>query len=285
MAMNIERMEVNKQLKECSGISNGIGLDLGRIEYVDTIKSSCKVYTFKQSALLNDVKIAFAYANAANGFIKFPEVGSLCLVLTDTKQQSFVINYLPSKEFTETNNISELMEFSYILKGDSGSLVELSSFGDISLSSNLLDTLILEYGINSVSSKNNVYTQSYTKTEDYTNYPNITEHYYDEKVSSLLSSEEIADKILVGEDIELEDRTPLIKVQKIHVLDENGNLVKLNININPDLNKEACYELNINNTFTIMIDKEGSMKITGNKLVLDFNTVDFTACDNIIGIN
>jgi len=282
--MNVSKMEVTKQVKECSGISGGISLDLGRVDFVDTIKSSCKVYTFKQSALLNDVKVAFAYANANNGFIKFPEIGSLCLVLTDTKQQSFIINYLPSKEFTETNSISELLEFSYILKGDNGSLIELSRFGDISLSSNLLDTLILEHGANTISSKNNIYTQNYTKVEQYTENPNITEQYYDEKINSLLSSEQIADKILLGEDIELEDRTPLIKVQKIHVLDENGDLVKLNININQELNKEACYEININDVFTVMIDKDGSMKIVGNKLVLDFDTVDFTACNNIVGL-
>lgn len=284
--MNIAKMEAHKQVRENSGLSGDVSLELGKIDFVDKLKSTCRVYIFKQSALLQDVKVAYAYANATNGFIKLPEVGSLCLVLTDKKQQSFIINYLPSKEFTDNNSLLEMLDFSYILKGDEGSLVELSTYGDIIFSSSLFNSLILEHGINSISSNNNIYTQNYVRNESINDNVNITEKYYEEKVESLLSSEEIADKILLGESIELntEDRNLLIKVQKINAVDDNGEVIKLNIHTDPLLDKEVCYEVNINNKFLLHIDKDGSMKISGDKLVLDFDTVDFTACNNIVGI-
>lgn len=237
--------------------------------------------------MIHRVRLTSPYRNEGNGIIVMPEVGALAIVAVISDMYQFILSYLNYSDNT-VDEVRNLKEGEYVLKSKQGSYIKFNDNQGIDIHSGSNTALFIDNDSLSEATETkvsiNVANESVSGIVD--GIVQGVEKWYDNDIESELSNEEIVNSVSsLGETyIELNERKPIIEIQKGNVVNEAKEKVKLSLYEEPKNNPDACYKLEVNSNkgnFKILIGKDGSLELEGNVVKLKCSNLDLTNSNNI----
>ena len=262
-------------------------VDICLIQEVNASDLTAEVQIVKSGKVLSGVPFCMPLLAANKGIVCIPEENSFGILATTTKQEPFIIGFA---SLSETDSDINLYPGEVKVHSNGDALSVFDRAGNItSISSGAAMSVLDDNGKEIVKSITSSHETLAKKVISGFIYGDVgeKEEIFDRDVESPDSVEELVRKILVGDTLVIEKPSPVIIIEKGNVFDENGNKVKLEIEENPENNKELCYRIRIydeekNEKLSILVDKFGRIKIMGNSVILDCEKVDLTRCTEVI---
>lgn len=276
--MNINNLQQANNERISAVTSSGLStIEICRILKLNTDYISADIEIIDASRVLNNVPICLPGRFVDVGMFHLPEVGSLAIVATTTNSRSFIIGFTA---YTSLSSVEEILKSGeFLIQSEGKSYVKVDVVGNMILGSPSPNLYL-------VGQNGSVERYSYAETFKNTaqeiesgiinNEVAIIEKIYDSKMDSELSAEDIVDKVLRDEVVNIEKPSPIITIEKGNVFDENGIKEKLIILGDPELDSEISVRIQIGHNETalnIVTDKSGNLKLKGNKLILEFDEI------------
>lgn len=235
--------------------------------------------------LVHSVKIVTPYKTANTGMILMPEVGATGIMVVLSDVYKFIIGFFNISDAL-SSLYTEMSPGEFIFRTPQGSHIKMSDNNSIDIHTGSSTALLLDNDaiLETSESKTsiNIAKEEYSGVSNGTVY-NI-EKIYDKDISSPLTNSEILTEAndLLYPDIPIDERKPIIEIQKGNVFDESERPVKLSLY--ESFNPEAAYSLKVDgteSTFKLLIGKDGSVQVMANKIKLDCNEIDLKNTPNI----
>lgn len=237
--------------------------------------------------MIHRVRLTSPYRNEGDGIIVMPDIGALAIVAIISDVYQFVLSYLNYSD-NSVEDIRNLKKGEYLIKSKQGSYIKFNDNQGIDMHSGSNTALFLDNDSLSeaTETKTSINVASESVSGVVEGVVQGVERWYDKDIESDLTNSEIVDSVSsLGETyIELNERKPIIEIQKGNVVDEFKKNVKLNIYEESEDNPDACYKLEVNGSkgiLKILIGKDGSIELEGNSVKLKCNNLDLTESNNI----
>ena len=272
-------------------------IDLCKISSINS-DLSADVEFLDGSKFLSGVAIAFPVASNAVQEISMPIVGTIALVAVTGKGKPFIIGYPMYGAMQRT----EMTDGEIYKRSAGGAYLKLDSDGNIITGTEGFATQILTASGDSASLSVTNRAQTSTKEEVSGTMENSdgslsavnkriiyatpgVSDYNDQKYEDGLSH---VDPSNDGTVLNNFSRHPAVVIEEGIAVGEDGNPVRLEILNNPDLDKELAYRITVNNivdgtqTFQLLIDRDGNVRMKSKKLIIDAESLDMSACNEIL---
>lgn len=287
--MNLNQIAASNKQRIMGTLGAGhMDLRLCVVDDVDVATMTADIHLLETGTALQGVPFCLPMKFFDKGILFVPEPQSMGILAVTSKQQMMIISFISLSRSDDTKEgllpgeiLIQSKGYSFIKEDLAGNLIIGSKQGNFIILT--ADDEIKEYATSK--------TISTVAKEIVSGIVNGTiaeiEKIYDKDISSALSVEQIVENLSKNENISITKPSPVVIIEKGNVLDDNGNKLKLEIDANPANNADMCYRITVkdvdnNVKFTGVVDKAGNAKISGNKLILDFNTFDYSACDTVI---
>lgn len=288
--MNMRNIvETNKDRIRQMDTNTPSTMEYCKVLNVDIVNMKLDVQLMRSGKVLSALPFCLPERFFDRGFIYLPEVGATAIVGTTIKQQAFIIGFISySAQTTLKENIlpGEIMiqskGYSYIKEDNAGNVIIGSPSGNF--------IIVGEDGdISQFATTSNMMTVAKEVVSGIVNGTIAEiEKIYDKEVTGDLDIDGLVQALVQKTDVNVYAPLPVVTIEKGNVLDSSGNKLKLQIATeDPSTDSEMCYRITVTSPdgdikMVMAIDKNGNAKISGNKLVFDFDTFDYSSCTNVI---
>jgi len=247
------------------------------VREVDASAFTASVVIAETGVVVTGVPFCLPFNFVDSGIMFIPEKGALALLGITSKQEAFILGFV---SFSSLENISEVLSPGEMLLQSKGhGFAKIDSNGNVIVRSADGNSII-------VSGDGNNYSSALTSVDRTIAREMISgiingvilevERTYDREISSSLDTEEIVRRILDNKGIPITNPQPVVIIEKGNAVSATGE--KLTLDVLELQQQEICYRISVhdiegNLAFSLTLDKDGNARMTGKKLILDFDNV------------
>jgi len=244
---------------------------------VDSSTFTASVAVAETGVVVTNVPFCMPFNFADGGIMFIPERGALALLGTTTKQEPFILGFVSFSTLGDI--IEDIAPGEMLLQSRGYGFAKIDNNGNVILKSLNGNSIIVGGDGDNYSSA----ITSINKTVSREMISGVVsgvvaeiERIYDRQVVSSIDTEEIIRRILDNKIIPLEAPDPIVVIEKGNAVDPTGQ--KITLDVLETSQQEICYRISVYDingglNFALSLDKDGNARMTGRKLLLDFENV------------
>jgi hypothetical protein len=280
--MNVTQYDMLRKTRDFLNESP-VKLYICTVNSVDTENLTAEVFVSGIASTIKNVPILGFSRIGGAGTITLPTANSTGILAVTAKRQNVLLGTISGA--TASKIAEKLFPGEMLFQSPGGAYVKLDRKGNVMAGSSAGGVILMDTeGRVSVWSETAYMNTSAQKTlsgrigDEY----GTKEEVFDGDFDSDDTIEEIVDKILKDDHETMTSRQPCIIIEKGAVVGDDGDRENLSIHDDPQNDKEIIMRIRIKDRDTggdnacVAFDSEGNVKISGNTLHLDFNTVKTT---------